>query len=453
MVQRSLTEQVEEIAFAQSALPAALTSEKLKVILSSLEVKDMREIKRRGGHLFGAGSICAQSSSSLVTQGCPSRSRVQSSFVAAAAHSELGMMMHWFASAVVELFEDGVKNGVAFPQQWEEYVRQHPSLTKHTFELQGFSVLYSYLMCQLAVVEGALSECGLSGEYSAAMATAAPPRLHGSKENTNMLGGIKEHCEFTEVTRPGGVVEPRAVDSGTARKRVTTTSDAFSHRNVSASLAQPPLTLALATGHLQSGWDDIGRKTTSDKTKLPPLIPVMSSSLPPTRCNQLPHMAILPPQKKQPQKQRGRHDGGSSPKDGKDPLLYPQRRVSDNLALTSLHIHPFSTRAKKGEGENGTARLERAVSGSGAHSPQRSSFGGLPLNEGTGPNVGRLSDARPSPLRVEDIEQELRSRELCKLYGVKKIVNYSKRDLQEYNANMPVLWDVLDAEDDTADAT
>ncbi|ORC91374.1 uncharacterized protein TM35_000063790 [Trypanosoma theileri] len=509
--QRSLTERVENIVLSQSALPDSISTEKLKGILSSLEKKNTSttstmsflEKQKCQPPLFGVNSICARTSSFLVSQGSPSHLRVLGSFVAAATHSELGKMLEWFANAVVGLFVDGVKSGVDFPQQWEESLQQQPVLAKHMFELQGFGVLFSYLLCQLAAVETTVRAGGLSGVYNNnnnnnkdnkdSRSRHGSHQQHHKNEKSRMERGptdvhIKKEIKKTNTTdmdngdngiarrngQQNSISKPPNKNTQILRSQVSSDSSSrVSRDTIPVAISQTSSKVPLKVESQKLEWESIEQGNSTETSKPPSLIP---STVPNERykLDSGVNSFQSPSQYMYAGNQLTKVETHETPD-------WPQRRLSERVAVSNLYIRSIPLHLKEMEGENedgGGATVGKIGSGcsnasserrpQGTVSPLRSKErggrgggGGGGMNNNNVNNApvvsnsggesevksSRLSAFKPSPLRLEDIEQEMRSRELRKLYGVNTIVNYAQRELKEYGKKMEVLRSVLESGD------
>ncbi|KAH9598204.1 hypothetical protein LSM04_007085 [Trypanosoma melophagium] len=535
--QRSLTERVEDIVLSRSALPEAITADKLKDILSSLEKRNnnnknnninISEKQKCQTRLFGTNSICTQTSNFLVSQGSPSHLRVMSSFVAAAAHSELGKMLEWFARAVVGLFVDGVKTGVAFPQQWEESIQQHPILAKHMFELQGFGVLFSYLLCQLAAVEAAVCEEGLSGEYnnnnnnsnsnnnnSNSNCNSGKDHKHGSDDNPHRSedNHIEERPPDVETRREmmknstdiyngdmgiarrrvqESVSKPSIKTSRTVHSQLSSTGSKFSRDttmpiSITSSSQQRkhqpmPLKMTLKTQSPRLQWESVGEQEHSKESPKP------SASLISLRTLSEGYKLDTSVNRYQSQQPSQRMYVGNPPATKvalQEVPLWPKRRLSEKVSISNHYVRsiPIHLKAMDMEAEESVGMGTNSGKCRNA-SPRKLQLTASPLRtrgigkeedgihtnsvsmtaiadsvrdgrEGkstiitttSNSNSARLSAFRPTPLRLEDIEQEMRSRELRKLYGVSTIVNYAQRELRDYGKKMQVFRAVLDSGD------
>ncbi|RNF14268.1 uncharacterized protein Tco025E_06112 [Trypanosoma conorhini] len=454
MALSSLSKGVETIAFADSALPAAMSSEQMQEIVTSLEQMTSAEGRPCACHFFGKKSVCAQISSFLVSRGCPSHLLVEGAFVAAGEHSELGKMLQWFASAVVGLFVDGVKGGVTFPQAWEEAMRERPALAPHTFELQGFAALFSFLLCQLAAVEGTMSKSGASGEVAAAHCVS--PRDSRKKlqkriprENASGLHNLAQERTAGRALAAASNSDNGAVTKGaaiTATTRTTTIRALFAGVGQPTALPQRPAGKTLKMKNVQPLWNPEG--ATGSFEALKPIVPPPSLQLSTINAaKEEPLANILPPM---PIRQQIANSGIIGPDPSEGSLSHYSKWQSENLAQNDVIIPPLAIRSKTTSDKAGDVDAEvDADSGPctfpGLPNPQGDSL----LTEEAPALVRRrrlLSSGRPTPLREEDIQQRMRARELRRKYGVKKIVNYAERDLEDVREQMERMRETLDAE-------
>ncbi|EAN93366.1 hypothetical protein C3747_109g98 [Trypanosoma cruzi] len=461
-----LSKRVESIGLSESALPAALTSEQMQKIITNLEGLSSAENRPCGRNFFGRDSVCAEASSFLVSQGCPSQSLVESSFVAAGEHSELGQMLQWFARAVVALFVDGVKSGTKFPQAWEESMRRHPTLASHTFELQGVGALFSFLMCQLAAVESAMSKCGVSGEIGAMRKVELRSDQRKAKKRngfdtvSGQRDGTQEHVLRKNVptqknSNEAAVPKDTSITNTAAAGATTTTTttatataqgDNVDRQTVITSATKPRLSLrTLKMKSVQPLWNASGTTDVSAPLKPPiPCPPLTSLS-----CNksQEAHSgSFLSPM--QPRQQVACSGALAPGVGGLDHLSHyskwPDENIVPPLACThALTIRSLSARNNRepvdsdGDACDGTSnfpKLRGHLSGTASTTEEPKVEKKQPFN------------SQFKHLRLEDIEQQSRVQELRKQYGVKNIINYARQEVEDFKTEMQKMRDILDAE-------
>ncbi|ESL06277.1 hypothetical protein TRSC58_06051 [Trypanosoma rangeli SC58] len=445
---------VEAIVFSESALPAALSSEQVQLIMSKLEKITSAEERPCEHHFFGKDSVCAQTNSFLVSQGCPSHALVESCFAAAGEHSELGEMLQWFASAVVALFVDGVKSGVSFPQAWDESMRKYPTLAAHTFELQGFSALFSFLLFQLAAVEGTMSRRGASGDVTAVQKVV----LRSSRKNVQR--GIKREKVFRQrevlqerasgrfmATTSHSVETAVPKDTAVTAAVTTTTIVGMGQRTANLTvLPHRPPAKTLIMRNVQPLWNPAEASDPSKALKSMVLSP--SLELPAyNKCKVRFLDSLVSPM----QVLRRTADSGSLvPYPGETSLCNDSKCEDGSLVQTGVLTLPLVIRSKTitNNAENVSKDVD---SNNGARTSIRSSNLQSvisPTAEESEPERRRRNGPadRPGPVRMEDLQQQMRAEELCRKYGVKKIVNYAERDLEEARDQMERMREILDAE-------
>ncbi|EAN79988.1 uncharacterized protein TEOVI_000436600 [Trypanosoma equiperdum] len=449
----TLTERVEGIAFGKSALPAPPPPEKFLDIFSTLE-DQFRDTCKGVGFLFGADSVTSNSNSVLVSNGWPPYARIASSFAAAAAHSELGKVLRWFAKAVVGLFVNGVKSGVGFPQQWDEYVRQQADLMEYRFELQGFGVLFTYILCQLAAVESAVSEGGVSGEYSpsegAIVADVHLPDLGAAAcyPETKQSGKLRpaDGCKEAACASRVNQLVPRK------RDKLTT---AVGNASGPLSPLQPPARHSSATVS----------RTLERKTAMPPAVVSLGDGnvngsliLGPSKSLLSPargHMGIDP---LYPQQLRQR----SRPRSDTPPGCVPQpkqggptpvSRSVPRLSYSALQVRSCSPRDDVGDsGLYVGAPPPTSNDVSGLDDPSSHVFrrrreankllgdGDCGEQNGIRFSIGKASRVPPTTsLSPIEVQERMRASDLAKQYGVKSITNYAERDVENFKEQMKAL--------------
>ncbi|RNF08640.1 hypothetical protein TraAM80_02666 [Trypanosoma rangeli] len=445
---------VEAIVFSDSALPAALSSEQVQLIVSRLEEITSADKRPCEHHFFGKDSVCAQTNSFLVAQGCPSRALVESCFVAAGEHSELGEMLQWFASAVVALFVDGVKSGVSFPQAWEESMRRYPTLAAHTFELQGFSALFSFLLFQLAAVEGTMSRRGASGDVTDVQ------EVMRRSSRKNVQRGIKRERVFRqrEVTQERasgrfmatashnvGTAAPK--DTAVAAAATTTTIAGMCQRTANPTvLPHRPLAKTLIMRNVQPLWNP--EEATDSSKALKPMVPSPSLELPASNKGKVRFLDSMPSPMQVP---RQTADSGTlAPDPGETSLFHYSKCKDGTLVQAGVFTPPLAIQSKTIT--NNTENVNKDVdSNNGACTSLRlSNLQGVisPTAEESASERRRrkVPADRPGPFRMEDLQQQMRTEELRRKYGVKKIINYAERDLEEARDQMERMREILDAE-------
>ncbi|EKF29080.1 hypothetical protein MOQ_007151 [Trypanosoma cruzi marinkellei] len=463
-----LSKRVESIGLSESALPAALTSEQMEKIISKLEELNNVENRPCGRKFFGRDSVCAEVSSFLVSQGCPSQSLVESSFVAAGEHSELGQMLQWFARAVVALFVDGVKSGAKFPQAWEESMRRHPTFASHTFELQGVGALFSFLMCQLAAVESAMSKGGVSGDIDdmrkVTLRSGQRKAKHrrsfdtgpGPRDNTQEHIPIKtfptQHIN-NEVAVPKGISITNTAAAGaktttttTAMATMTTHGDNEDRQNVITSASKPRLSLkTLKMKSVQPLWNASGTMDMSASVKPPLLCPPLTS----LSCNksQEAHLrsSLLPMQPRQ----QATYVGASVPGVGRlDHLSHYSKWPDENIVPPLAYTRSLTIRSLSAGNRHEPVESAGGISDGTANFPK---FCGHQSGNASTREEPKVEKKQPfryqfKQARLEDIEQQSRVRELRKQYGVKNIINYARQDMEDFRTEMQKMRDILDAE-------
>jgi hypothetical protein len=105
---------------------------------------------------FGADRIFAALTSHILVLGAPPGESVLNSFHAGGTRSNLGKITKRFADAVVSLFDEGPHNLAQFPSQWPFLVAEYAQ--KHTFELQGFGPLFSFIFFHVVTAQAKYEE-------------------------------------------------------------------------------------------------------------------------------------------------------------------------------------------------------------------------------------------------------------------------------------------------------
>nr|CCC95609.1 unnamed protein product [Trypanosoma congolense IL3000] len=462
-----LTEQVEAIAWESSALPTALAPHQILDIFSALE-KNSTELSKGKGFLFGVDSIASRSSSFLVSNGCPPSARITSSFAAAAAHSELGRMMSWFAGSVVSLFVNGVKSGVGFPQQWEEYLHQCPGLKEFRFELQGFSTLFAFLLCQLAAVESSLSVSGVSGDVSPSLETGLPGLQAGAQnlavsdvEDGTLRSAVPNfpRCPVVPSLKPQSIIHKKRNKFNTVESSDISSNPLLSrmaelqraaNKPGGRRLSLPPPSVPGEEGASGNLLSQFSNGSMASATLRQQILPQTSF-----RCTE--QLSTQNHDENLTDRPHTNHRETNPTLPAEDPSHISSSRATlqssgarhasvscINLSLTPQPIASVtSILCSSANGKysrlTGTRRTDGEGSGTGEQNRSEHTVRGR-VDHTNGYSRAELN----SLPRVKEYEEKMRANELAKLYGVRNITNYSQRDEDDFKAHMNALRELLD---------